>query len=293
MQGRGLKSRFLVGTALALAAMAPGFAQNSRSFIATTGSDSNSCIQTAPCYTFTRALSNTKPGGEIVILNTGAYGLLNITQPVIVTATGVTGLMGTFSSSANGVIINTTGNVTLSGLTIHAFGVGTDGVLVNQVGFLRLYNVMIEGFSNNGLEFDSGGGLAIYNSQFNDNQNAGILISNSSASAYVQDTGFDHNATGVQVTAGSVTVANSFAHFNTTGFDVSGGTLVLTGDDSVLNGTGITVSASGTAQFTRCLISQNTTAYNLSGGTVSGSTPGTTVITGPTSGTLGTATPLQ
>jgi hypothetical protein len=50
------------------------------------GNDANPCTVEAPCKTFRGAMLLVAPGGEIVVLDSGEYGLLPITRPVSVIA---------------------------------------------------------------------------------------------------------------------------------------------------------------------------------------------------------------
>ena len=50
------------------------------------GSDSSVCSVTAPCRTFAGALAKTVPGGEIIVLDSGAYGMVTITRSVSIVA---------------------------------------------------------------------------------------------------------------------------------------------------------------------------------------------------------------
>ena len=82
------------------------------------GNDANTsanCSPAAPCRTFAAALPVTNSGGEIVVLTSGGYGPVNITQPVIITAIGVDASISA-TSSENVISILTTGNVTLIGI---------------------------------------------------------------------------------------------------------------------------------------------------------------------------------
>src|SRR5262245_6327741 len=44
-----------------------------RTFVSGSGSDANACSRTAPCRTFTQALSQTSAGGEVVVLDSAGY----------------------------------------------------------------------------------------------------------------------------------------------------------------------------------------------------------------------------
>ena len=114
------------------------------------------------------------------------------------------------------------------GWSLHGLGTANDGILVTKVGFLRLYNILIENFANDGVEFTTGTSLAIYDSQFVDNANDGILVGAAASTAYMNRCEFDNNfSAGIEATVGNTTVADSAAHHNGTGFYANDGTLVL------------------------------------------------------------------
>ena len=73
MQHHGSTTHVIAGAALALVFTFTAQAQNNRSFVATTGDDTNNCSASAYCRTFGRALAVTNSGGEIVVVNSGGY----------------------------------------------------------------------------------------------------------------------------------------------------------------------------------------------------------------------------
>ena len=251
-----------------------------RTFVSTIGSDTNTsanCSPAAPCRTFAAALSVTNSGGEIVVLTSGGYGPATITQSVIIIAIGVDASISQPTFGQNAITINTSGNVTLIGLNLHGEGSGAAGVLVTQVGFLRLYNMLIENFVSYGVGFDAGGDLEISGSSMNDNQGNGLTVfPNASANAYVRNTSFSGSMAGVAVLGGHVTVADSSAEFNSIGFYSEPGTLMLENDRVMFNNVGL--AAVGNLYFANCFIANNTYWYNIDTGTIAGTNPGTSFI---------------
>src|SRR4051812_44863466 len=72
-----------------------------RTFVATTGNDGNSCSNTAPCRSFAAAIAVTDAGGEVIVLNSGGYGAVTITQSVsIISPPGVYAGISGFSGAA-------------------------------------------------------------------------------------------------------------------------------------------------------------------------------------------------
>ena len=130
MQNHGVTTNLIAGAALALVFTFTAQAQNNRSFVATTGNDVNTCSASAYCRTFTRALAVTNSGGEIVVVNSGGYGPATITQAVTITAIGIDASITQTTGGQNALTINTTGNVTITGLNLFGGGTGANGVLV-------------------------------------------------------------------------------------------------------------------------------------------------------------------
>ena len=293
----------LTAVAIALAFSIAAKADASRTFISTTGNDLNvdvNCSPSANCRTFAAALSVTEAGGEIVVLTSGGYGPATIAQPVVIAAIGVDASISVTTSGATGLTINTGGNVTLIGLNLHGEGTGALGIDVQGVGVLRLYNMLIEDFTNDGIFFETTGALAIYGSAINDNGpsvGTGLLVNHASASAFVSNTSFNNNGVGVAIESGGrATVADSSAEYNGFGFFSDGGILILSNDRASSNGIGLDTLHSGTLYFANCLIANNTTAYSIaSGTTMAGTSPATSMIAPgqAMSGTLSTAITLQ
>ncbi len=268
--------------AMALAFTATAWAALNRvSYISTTGNDTNPCTAKLPCLTIDHALTVTTPGGTIILATAGAYEPATISQAVTIEAVGVDAWIST-PAAGNAVTITTTGNVTLNGVNLRGGGFGTDGVMVTQVGVLRLFNLQISNFTSNGVEFDATDGeMNVSNLGADSNGNDGLLVNATGAKAYVDGSGFDVNVNAGAVSElGKLTVFNSSAHFNGTGFAADGGTVTLSNDRAIFNGTGLGVSATGKMRFVNCLVSDSTTAaYNVAaGGLLSGSSPGTTFI---------------
>jgi len=124
----------------ALIALAAAFSAEAaqRSFVSTTGLDANACTLAAPCRSFGTALTHTDVGGEIIVLDSGAYGRVTITQSVTIEApAGVYAGISVFAST-NGIDVNAPGaTVTLRGLSITGVG-GNVGIFIYSVDALRI-----------------------------------------------------------------------------------------------------------------------------------------------------------
>ena len=80
----------LVGMACFFLNALPAHAQLNRSWVASGGSDGNTCIRSAPCLTFQRAHDVTNAGGVMHCVDPGDFGLLTITKSVTIDCTGTT-----------------------------------------------------------------------------------------------------------------------------------------------------------------------------------------------------------
>src|ERR1700687_4751298 len=139
---------------LSFAAASPVFGLANRVFVsARSGNNANSCDNIAtPCPTFAGAVTQLNPDGEVIVLDSGGYGPVTITQGVTIEApAGVTAFI--HPPSGDAITVNAgSATVTLRGLTLN---VGTNnGVTVNSVGTLNVENCFITG-SVNSLVFNS------------------------------------------------------------------------------------------------------------------------------------------
>jgi hypothetical protein len=161
----------------------PVLALSFRTFVSGTGSDTNPCSLSAPCRTFTRALTQTTPSGEIIVLSSADYGAVNITQSVsIINTSNFAGI--TAGGGGNGIAINTKANdsVTLRGLTIDGAGTGSNGIFFNVGGNLtvdqcNVMNFVGNGGSGNGILIQPTSGnhkIAITNTTVSNNQDNGV-----------------------------------------------------------------------------------------------------------------------
>ena len=74
-------------TAVAIFALSvPAVAALQRTFVASTGSDSNPCSLPLPCRGFAIAVAAVAPAGEVIVLDSGGYGPVVITQSVSIIA---------------------------------------------------------------------------------------------------------------------------------------------------------------------------------------------------------------
>ena len=173
------------------------------------------CSVTQPCRQFTRALTQTLAGGEIVVLDSGGYGTVVIAQDVaIISPKGVYAGITVFSGW--GVEITTAATkVLLRGLKLTGQG-GVNGIAVGITGDVEIDDCEVSGMMLDGLNVTSAS-LSVRDSKFLRNGQYGIgYASNSGARATFERVLVRGNTLG--------------------GIDVQGATALVTGSTIEENG---------------------------------------------------------
>jgi hypothetical protein len=154
--------QFALGSVLFIAAFSSSsMAQLQRSFVSGLGSDSNPCSRTAPCRTFTQAISQTNLSGEVYVLDTAGYAAFTTTKPIsIVAPPGVVAGISVFSGGI-GITVNAgaSDTVILRGLTVNSQG-GGHGIVFNTGRTLHIENCVVNGFDG-GSGVSSGNGSGV------------------------------------------------------------------------------------------------------------------------------------
>ena len=173
-----------LAAALALGSTA-AHALNARSWVASTGADTNDCSRATPCATFDGAFAKTNAGGEITCADSGNFSFAIITKSITINCEGVLG--------SNGFSITTVGRfevrtavddrVILRGLDIDLVSVSDSAVTFFNAGTLVLDHVKITSakFNASGIKFipNGPGKLIVTDSMIANNggtTGAGILV---------------------------------------------------------------------------------------------------------------------
>src|SRR5438477_9591417 len=100
-----------------------------RTFVsAASGDDVNPCTRALPCRNFQAAIAQTTSGGEVVVLDSGGYGPVTISQAVsLVAPPGVYAGISVFSGAGITVNAGPSDVVTIRGLTLNGLG-GNTGI---------------------------------------------------------------------------------------------------------------------------------------------------------------------
>ena len=281
-----------------------------RAFVASNGLDTNiafNCDITHRCRTFYTAVAVVNADGEVVAVNSAAYGPVTLTRSISLTAApGVYAGMSVFPG-ATGVTIATPGvNVVLRGLTINSQG-GDSGVLMSAGSKLSIENCVISNFNGinkHGVFVNTAATVRVVDTIVRDN-GVGIGVQGG-ATAAISKSKFLGNDSGilVQSAAGMTTsaaVSNSVVAGGGTGIEAfsgtSGNSRINIVRSSVTNNTveGIVASATaGTASVTlnKSMVSGNAIGfYKGTGGTLNSLGNNTITNNGSNTGTLTLITP--
>jgi hypothetical protein len=232
-----------------------------RTFVASTGLDTNPCSRTAPCRSFAAAITVTAAGGEVIVLDSAGYGPVTISNSIsLVSPSGV--YAGITVTSGNGVTVSSGASLTLRGLTINGVG-GTNGVVFNSGGYFYLQGLTIQNFSLDGIVAAIGsstGVLRIEDTTILGSGGDGVFASGIPGipqQVLMLNCRLEDNGTGLDASPGSaVTVERSVAVGNGTGFYANSGDLTI--DDSVASSNFTGLHSNGSGRVARTLITANT-----------------------------------
>lgn len=126
-------------------------AQATRTWVSGVGDDANPCSRTAPCRTFAGTISKTAVGGEIDVLDPGAFGAVTITKSI--TINGTPFQAGVLVSGTNGIIVNAaaTDTVILRGIDLVGIGTGLSAINILSAKDVVLQNLRISDFTVAGV----------------------------------------------------------------------------------------------------------------------------------------------
>jgi Right handed beta helix region len=267
-------------------------AQSSRTWVSGVGDDNNPCSRTAPCKTFSGALSKTLAEGEIDALDPGSFGAVTLNKSI--TIDGGTNFAGILALGTTGITVNAQDSdvVTIRNLNIDGAGTGLNGIRILSAGTVHVENVVIFGFrATSGTDAGrgiidrrtvAGAKLAVSNTVLRNNIVHGIQIGIdtgfvSSVKAVLDNVrSVGNTLSGAFLGGGSkVSIRNSVMSLNgNTGVQVSeeaGGTTEAEITNTVLSHNTFGIFAGAGASLTRIsdvTITDNTTGVSLNGGVV-------------------------
>ena len=171
-------------TAATWLAASPAHAQLNRTAVSGKGSDANNCAPATPCRTFARAISQTNPSGEIIVLDSAGYGPFSINKSITVQA--APGIYAGISAPTGHAIDLATGPniVVLRGLTLQGGGVANNFGIYGFASIVHVENCVIDGFDT-GIG-DGAYTLTVSDSEIRNNKTAGIVVANAGANAVLE-----------------------------------------------------------------------------------------------------------
>jgi nitrous oxidase accessory protein NosD len=122
-----------------------------RTFVKSTGLDTNACTLAAPCRNFGPAITAVDAGGEVVALDSASYPPFTVSKGVSVVAPpGI--YAGISVAAGTGIFVNGAASdvVVLRGLTLTGVG-GANGIYLNSAAALHVESCVISGFSGSGI----------------------------------------------------------------------------------------------------------------------------------------------
>jgi len=235
--------RFLSTAALVAGFSTAAYAQ-SRTWVSGVGNDANPCSLTAPCKTFAGAISKTDAGGEINVLDPGAFGAVTITKSITIRSDHIEA--GVLVSGTDGIVVSAgaTDRVVLEGLDIEGLGTGLDGVHFFAGKELYIIRCSIRHFTNVGIDVQSNtnGGHAFINDSLIAFNGGGVdvrgtaNIGSITNTSILSNTSFAVRANGANNIVG---VQGSVLNASPTGISLlNGGTAVSVGPSNLVTGTG-------------------------------------------------------
>lgn len=281
------KTRFTINALVlfifSLAFTALAEAQQAQTFVTTKGIDTAQCTRSQPCRTFAGALAKTDAGGQVVALETGEYGAVEITKAVTILAP--TGVHATVTP-ATGFAVEVTAApgeaVVLRNLYISGQGVAS-GINFVSGATLHVESCVVTDALGIGIVHTAPGGELLVKDTTVRNSNLGIYFDSNGGAlrATVENCRLEQNSdSGLKAVSGDpysvrVMVRNSVATGNHVGFYAKAATpgdvaeIILENSVVTKNGTGIYANGlpngTPTVDASNSIITQNSSGLIVSG----------------------------
>jgi len=230
-----------------------------RTFVsAATGNDANPCTRTAPCRNFAAAIAQTSSGGEVVVLDSGGYGTVTITQAVsLIAPPGVYAGISVFSGTGITVNAGPSDVVTIRGLTLNGLG-GIDGIDFFSGAALYVQDSVFKNLSTDGINANPGANLVVEDSLFTRTGNGGVFLQ--AGSGTIEHCRFEDGGYGVLAGSSSnVVVRDSVASGNQAGFSAQAVNAQLDVENSLATHNDIGLNSNGVIRASETTIEENTT----------------------------------
>ena len=163
-----------------------------RTFVASTGVDTNACSITAPCRGFAAAVAKTSANGEVIVLDSAGYGPVVISKSIsLIAPPGI--YAGVTVFSGDGIVVDAPGIVVvLRGLSINGQG-GQSGINLLQGARLRIESCVISNMKGDGILHGADGSeMIVLDTILRDNLGNGIDVL-AAASVVLDHVRSEHN----------------------------------------------------------------------------------------------------
>jgi hypothetical protein len=165
-----------------------------RTFVSVHGDDENAtsgqhCSPALPCRSFAAAMTDTDPGGEIVVIDSGGYGIVTIGQALsIIAPPGVYAGISVFAGD-DGITVSAgpTDTVVLRGLTINGQG-GNSGIRITSGNVINIEDCTIANMGLYGIRIQGGPIVNMARVVVRDNFSDGIRVQPSAATTITTTT---------------------------------------------------------------------------------------------------------
>jgi hypothetical protein len=261
-----------------------------RTFVKSTGIDNPVCSLAAPCRSFAAAITNTLPGGEVIVLDSAGYGPVAINKSVsIIAPRGVYAGISVDAAATAGITVGTSGIVVvLQGLSINGIG-GSFGIRILQDAEVHIINCTVANMTSEGI-LAFAGVVFVSDSLLRDNAGRGALINGPVSAVFERVRADNNDLAGIVGSSGaSVSIRESVLVANGgggAGVSSSGGlTTRMTVDDTLISdsatggGASITVNGGNSVGYLDVIRSTSTRDSAGSGVSVVAFPPSTAIAT--------------
>jgi hypothetical protein len=161
-------------------------------FVSTQGDNANNCTRNAPCRTLQRAINRSSDGGEVQVLDSGAYGnAVNIKKSITISAVGVAATVGAVTIDKAGA------TVVLRGLTLQGTGLGNvRGLELLSAAAVHVIGCQIERFGQAAISIiASNVKVFMSDTAVRDNASTGLVLwgNSSGARLAIDNSRFENN----------------------------------------------------------------------------------------------------
>ena len=238
----------LVFAAFAIFAFSAAAGAQYITYVATNGNDANPCVAvTAPCKTLQRTVNVTPANGTVRVL-TPLQSSVFINKNVTISGDGVP-IVGQFT------IAGATAVVRLSGLALNGVGGYVNGIRIDSAAAVHIENCTVERYTGDGIKLvaTTDTSLFVADTVVLENGGNGLYASDVNSKVAIENSRFEKNTNaGVNLTAEKVNISGSLALENEgDGIRLSGNaniteTTVAENDDGFVITAGfVTLTSSG------------------------------------------------